>query len=65
MTQSSIIPLVTNEEVSRRMEFADAALAAAGHEVTDPRMRAILAQAAREELDDHEVVAALRELIQR
>ncbi len=61
MTRSSIFPPVTDEEVSRRMEFADAALAAAGHEVTDPRMRSLVERVARKELTAEEALAAAQE----
>lgn len=41
----------TETQVAERIAFADAALAAAGHEVTDPALRGILEQAARHEPD--------------
>jgi len=43
------------------MEFADAALAAAGHEVTDPRMRSLVERVARKELTAEEALAAAEE----
>lgn len=47
-----------------RVAFADAALALAGHEVTDPALRAIVEQAARDELTGDEAVAAIRRHVQ-
>lgn len=44
--------------------FADAALALAGHEVTDPVLRAIIESAARHELTGDEVIAAIRSHVQ-
>lgn len=50
--------------VDERLTFADAALALAGHEVTDPQLRDILEQAARHELTGDEAVAAIRRHVQ-
>lgn len=47
-----------------RLAFADAALALAGHEVTDPALRAIVEQAARHELTGDEARAAIRRHVQ-
>jgi hypothetical protein len=47
-----------------RVAFADAALALAGHEVTDPALRAIVEQVARDELTGDEAVAAIRRHVQ-
>mgnify|MGYP000053024816 CR=1 FL=1 len=47
-----------------RVAFADAALAVAGHEVADPVLRAIVEQAARDELTGDEAVAAIRRHVQ-
>jgi hypothetical protein len=44
--------------------FADAALALAGHEVTDPAVRALMGRVARQELTGDQAVAALRRLVQ-
>lgn len=44
--------------------FADAALALAGHEVTDPALRAIMAKVARHEMTGDEAVAAIRQHVQ-
>lgn len=43
-----------------RVAFSDAALALAGHEVTDPDLRAIVERAARDELTGDGSVAAIR-----
>lgn len=50
--------------VDERLAFADAALALAGHEVTDPALRAILEQQARHELTGDEARAAIRRHVQ-
>lgn len=50
--------------VDERLIFADAALALAGHEVTDPQLRGLLEQAARHELTGDEAVAAIRRHVQ-
>lgn len=47
-----------------RLALADAALALAGHEVTDPALRAIVESAARHELTGDEAVAAIRRHVQ-
>lgn len=47
-----------------RVAFADVALALAGHEVTDPALRAIVERAARDELTGDEAVAAIRRHVQ-
>ncbi|MEH0111417.1 hypothetical protein V6N00_17055 [Tersicoccus sp. MR15.9] len=47
-----------------RLAFADAALALAGHEVTDPALRAIVERAARHELTGDEARAAIRRHVQ-
>lgn len=46
-------------EVAERIAFADAALALAGHEVTDPVLRNILEQQARHELTGEEARTAI------
>ncbi|WP_029067971.1 hypothetical protein [Jonesia quinghaiensis] len=43
-------PQFTDEEAADRLAFAEAALGAAGHEVTDPYLRELLAQHARGEI---------------
>ena len=50
--------------VDEHLAFADAALARAGHEVTDPALRAIVEGAARHELTGDEAVAAIRSHVQ-
>ncbi|MDQ1215464.1 hypothetical protein [Microbacterium arborescens] len=47
-----------------RLAFADAALALAGHEVTDPALRTIVERAARHELTGDEARAAIRRHVQ-
>ena len=51
-------------EVDEHLAFADAALALAGHEVTDPALRTILEQQARHELTGDEARAAIRRHVQ-
>lgn len=50
--------------VDEHLAFADAALALAGHEVTDPALRSILGQQARHELTGDEARAAIRRHVQ-
>lgn len=50
--------------VDEHLAFADAALALAGHEVTDPALRAILEQQARHEMTGDEARAAIRRHVQ-
>lgn len=47
-----------------RLAFADAALALAGHAVTDPRLRDIVEAAARREMSGDEARAAIRRHVQ-
>ncbi len=47
-----------------RLAFADAALAVAGHEVTDPVLRAILERAARGDLTGDEARDEIRSHVQ-
>lgn len=54
----------TEAVVKEHMSFADAALALAGHEVTDPKLRAIVESAALHELTADEAVAAIRYHVQ-
>lgn len=49
---------VDEAEVERRMSFADAALGAAGHEVTDPELRELRRRAIRGDLTTDEAIAA-------
>ena len=51
-------------DAADRLAFADAALALACHEVTDPALRAIVEQAARRELTGDEARAAIRHHVQ-
>ncbi|MFD2340930.1 hypothetical protein FGG90_09590 [Clavibacter tessellarius] len=50
--------------VREHLAFADAALALAGHEVTDPVLRTILERAARQEITGDEAIAEIRRHIQ-
>ncbi|RRD49012.1 hypothetical protein EII35_10420 [Arachnia propionica] len=51
-------------EAIERVTFADAALGAAGHEITDPVLRALLDRVAREELTVAEAIAKMRRHVQ-
>lgn len=48
---------VDEAEIARRMEFADGALGAAGHQVTDPALRALRRRVAAEEITAEEAIA--------
>lgn len=48
------------DEVARGLAFADGALGAAGHEITDPWTRELLERAARHEVTTEEAIAAVR-----
>ena len=48
---------VSEAEINRRIAFADAALGAAGHEVTDPQTRELARQVAAGKLTGDEAVA--------
>ncbi|WP_157078893.1 antitoxin VbhA family protein [Herbiconiux solani] len=47
-------------EIERRMAFGDAALGAAGHEVSDPELRAISRRVAAGEITGDEAAALVR-----
>jgi hypothetical protein len=53
-------PAVEQVDVERRMSFADAALGAAGHEVTDPAVRAISRRLAAGEVTGDEAAALVK-----
>ncbi|WP_440711743.1 hypothetical protein [Herbiconiux sp. YIM B11900] len=53
-------PAVEQVDVERRMSFADAALGAAGHEVTDPAVRAISRRLAAGEVSGDEAAALVK-----
>lgn len=61
----TINPTTARPRVSaqERVDFADAALGAAGHEVTDPVLRGLMERYARGELTLEEAQAAGRALI--
>ena len=48
---------VSDAEINRRIAFADAALGAAGHTVTDPQTRELARQVAAGKLTGDEAVA--------
>lgn len=54
----------TEAEVQAALLYADAALALAGHEVTDPVLRGLMDRVARNEITGDEAVAAMRRHIQ-
>lgn len=54
----------TQADVDDRVAFADAALALAGHEVTDPTLRGLMERVASNELTADEAVAAMRRHVQ-
>lgn len=51
-------PAMDDAEVERRMTFADGALGAAGHEVTDPVLRDLSRRVIRGEITAEEAIAA-------
>ncbi|NQX37079.1 hypothetical protein [Herbiconiux sp. VKM Ac-2851] len=53
-------PAADEADVERRMSFADAALGAAGHEVTDPTVRAISRRLAAGEVTGDEAAALVK-----
>ena len=57
IAHARIAPAVDAAEVERRMSFADAALGAAGHEVTDPELRELSRQVAAGRLTAEEAIA--------
>ncbi|WP_315583818.1 hypothetical protein [Actinomyces viscosus] len=64
MTLGGITMLNAGADDDERIAFADAALALAGHEVTDPAVRTLMDRVARDEITAGEAVAALRRHIQ-
>lgn len=64
MTRSTTIPRAAIVEAEDRVAFADAALAVAGHQVTDPAVRDLMGRVARDEMTGDQAVAALRRHIQ-
>jgi hypothetical protein len=52
-----IIPINSDAETERRLAFADGALGAAGHEVTDPTLRELSRQVAAGTLTADEAIA--------
>lgn len=64
MARSLTVAHPANAEAAQRIAFADAALAVAGHEVTDPNLRTLMNRVARGELSGETAVAAMRRRIQ-
>ncbi len=64
MAQATPAPQMTWAETDEHLAFAEAALAVAGHEVTDPALRDIVERAARHELTGDEAIAAIRRHVQ-
>ena len=62
MTTTRTAP--SQAEVDKRLSFARAALGVAGHEVTDPVLKDLLDQVAREEITAEQAVAEARHHIQ-
>jgi len=54
----SALPVTTEADVERSMAFADAALGAAGHAVTDPELRELRRRAIRKEITPEDAIAA-------
>ena len=61
ITHAHTAPAVDEAEVDRRLSFADAALGAAGHQVTDPVVLAIHRRLAAEEISGDEAAALVKE----
>lgn len=53
-------PRVDEAEIQRRIDLADGALGAAGHQVTDLESRALMRQVAAETMTADEAVAHLK-----
>ncbi|MDO5094623.1 MAG: antitoxin VbhA family protein [Propionibacteriaceae bacterium] len=51
---------VSSAEVEEHVAFADAALSLAGHSITDPVLRDLMARVARGEMNAEEAVVAMR-----
>ncbi|WP_103064048.1 hypothetical protein [Actinomyces qiguomingii] len=64
MSVNVTITQVEEAEVQERIAFADAALALAGHEVTDPFVRDLVIRVARGEMTGDEAVGVARRHIQ-
>lgn len=60
MARTTAVTQQVSPGATERVAFADAALALAGHEVTDPVLRKILEQQARRELTGDEAREAIR-----
>jgi hypothetical protein len=64
MSRSITITRAAIVEAEERVAFADAALAVAGHQVTDPAVPDLMGRVARDEMTGGQAVAALRRRIQ-
>lgn len=63
MTRAIATARTTQADVDERMAFADAALAVAGHEITDPELRALGDARARGELSGEDFRSEARRRI--
>ncbi len=64
MARTTTIARTAETEARERIAFADAALALAGHQVTDSAVRDLMGRVARDEMTGDQAVAALRRHIQ-
>lgn len=64
MAQSLTASHPASTGAAHRIAFADAALAVAGHEVTDPTLRTVMKRVAQGELSGDAAIAAMRQHIQ-
>lgn len=64
MARTIAIARPTEATVEDRLAFADAGLALAGHEVTDPTIRTLMLRVATDEMTADEAVAEMRRHVQ-
>lgn len=64
MTQIDVNQTQQHVSPEDKIAFADAALALAGHEVTDPVLRDLLERVARDEISGDEARALMRKHVQ-
>ncbi|MFZ4842827.1 antitoxin VbhA family protein [Mycetocola saprophilus] len=62
--KSTPVSSPTESEAADHLVFADAALALAGHRVSDPELRAILERAALHAISSEDAIAAIRRHVQ-
>ncbi|BCR82510.1 hypothetical protein [Arachnia rubra] len=65
MARSTAIARTATPEAQERVAFAEAALAVAGHQVTDPVVRDLMDQVAHDNMTGDQAIEALRRHIQR